>query len=605
MLVSAFLVLSIVAAVSLVAAVRRHRVAATKAIVALVSASSLSAIGFVSTASAGDLLGAGAPASQATLTVSNSATHFLAKQSVVLTARGGSGSGAVTFHVTGAKCVYKAATRTLSAATPTTCAVTATKAASRGYLSATSAAKTFVFAPLKLTITNTNRDGNVGAPIMVTADGGSAKGTLKFSVTGDGCTIDAVTGALNASALANCAVTASKVSGSKTNEKSAPATFTFIAPTVTHPDVATLTSVTGAVGAQIDDTANGLNYFIRQYYNSNDHWYGNYIDAGSTITLNWHVAGPNGLPMANAPVTLRSNLNYSSCTYLTTWNVASLNNHPGCYTPDPEGTLTGTTDMNGDVSFTITNTNDYTGNRPWDMTSVWGMEGNEGPYVWTDMLLQVGNDTYTGNPATQVNQATDRVDFIVIPHAPAPTVANPNVATLTSVTGTVGSQIDDTANGLNYFIRQYYNSNDHWYGNYIHAGATVTTTWHVVGADGLPLRNQAVTLRSNLNYSQCNYALTWDVASLNNHPGCYSPGTEGTLTGTTDANGDVTFTFTNTNTAPGSTPSDLTTTGGMETNEGSYPWTAMVLQVADNIYTGDPNSNIVLATDRVDFIVIP
>ena len=186
-------------------------------------------------------------------------------------------------------------------------------------------------------------------------------------------------------------------------------------PSFAHPDKAVLTSVTGLLSGTslIDDTVNGDNLFINAYYAPSDRWLLSYIPAGGTITLNWTVTGSNGQPLANTAVTLQDNLAYSSAQG-TTWSQSALNVNNGS---SPGGTISGTTNANGNVSFTITNTNSLSGTPPSDLASTSGAESNEGKYPWTCMILQVGNDVWTSSPASGVNEATDRVDFIVVPAA--------------------------------------------------------------------------------------------------------------------------------------------------------------------------------------------
>ena len=542
---------------------------------------------------------------QSALVLHSTSLSGVAGKPVTLSTTGGTGKGAVSYQATGSHCTITKTSLTASAMT--TCSVTATKAGLAGYANAISAPVVVTFIPATFQIINSQTNGTVGTPITVIAEGGSLTGTASYAVTGVGCTINASSGVLNASAAATCAVSATLKANGKVVATAPSVSFGFTVenPTVAHPDVATLTSVTGTRGAQINDTATGQVNFINQYFNHADHWYVNYLAAGATVVMNWHVNGSNGIPLANAAVTLHTNLDYS-CAAGVTWTTSSLNVYPGC-NGGSEGTLAGTTDANGNVSFTLVNTNLVGGSAPADMTTTAGVTANEGStFPWTDTLLQVTNDTYTGNPATQINQATDRVDFIVIPSSSkvdAPTVAHPDVATLTSVTGQQGSQIDDTTRGDSEFIYQYYNPTDHWYGNYISNGATVTMTWHVKGSNGQALPNAPVTLQSNLAYS-CANGVTWTTESLNVYPGC-NAGAQGSLAGITDANGNVTFHLTNTNTDTGTTPSDTTTGAGMEHNEATLSWTDMLLQVGNDVVSGNPSTEVNQATDRVDFLVLP
>ncbi len=551
---------------------------------------------------------------QAALKISTTPTTVVAGSSVKLATTGGTGTGVVTFTVTGSGCNYSTKTLVLTAAAPTTCSTVATKAGSGAYAAATSPAVTFTFVPKTFAITNTTLSGPVGTPITVTAKGGTATGTVNYGVTGTGCTIGLTSGVLNATQATSCAVTAIVISGGKTVATSAPVTFTFTFvdnPTVANPDVATLTSVTGATGNQIDDTVDGDNYFIKQYYNAGDHWYGYYIKNGAAVTLTWHVTGSNGQALANAPVSLLSNLAYS-CAKNLTWSTASLNVYAGCGN-GAQGTLSGTTDPSGNVSFTLTNTNNDTGSAPADTTTTAGMESNEGPFSWTDMVLQVGSDTYTGDPTSTVNQGTDRVDFIVIP-TPSTTpqtsanYQNPDVATMTSVTGIENAApLDDTTNGDNWFIDAYYSPGDHWNFSYVPEGGSITETWHVKSWKGTPLANATVTLMTAFAPGNSHWTATGIDGS-------------GNVAGTTDVNGNVTFTVKNTDTGVTTVPADLTKPDTALALEQGSPWTRMALvigtPVADNSGNGLQGSStdtitaassaikmVNQATDLVDFIV--
>jgi hypothetical protein len=177
-----------------------------------------------------------------------------------------------------------------------------------------------------------------------------------------------------------------------------------------------------------------------------------------------------------------------------------------------------------------------------------------------------------------------------------PTFQNPDVATMTSVTGGINATpIDDTANGDTYFIDQYYSTLDHWNFTYILPGASITETWHVNGSDGKPLANQAVTLEPDFSYG-----------------GLYgNTGTEtfwtpsGVLTGTTNADGNVTFNLTNNDTSATYVPADTTKASTGETAEAHTAWSRMALIVgSDTITSGTPATSVNEASDLVDFIVV-
>jgi len=372
-------------------------------------------------------------------------------------------------------------------------------------------------------------------------------------------------------------------------------------PTFAAPDTASLTAVSGIASAVLDNTVNGDNWFINSYYSPTDTWGLTYVDAGSTVSMTYHVNGSNGAPLANAAVSLVDNLDYSGSNG-TSWSDAGLNANPGWSGAFLGGTLAGTTDAQGNVTFTFTNTNASTGSCPSDMTTADGANANLGAYPWTRTVLQVGNDVITTAPATGTNEATPLVDLIVVPAGcgaaastgDAPTTANPDTATLVASSGLSHGPIDDTVNGDNWFIWQYFTPTDTWNEAYVDAGSTVSLTYHVTGSNGQALVGAPVTFNDNIPYSGA-HGTMWQESGLNTNPA-------GSISGTTDANGNVTFTIHNTNPSVGSCPSDMTTNSGAENNEGSHPWTRTYVLVGNDTTTGGANNG---ATPLLDLIVVP
>ena len=358
---------------------------------------------------------------------------------VVLTVKASGGQGgAITFNTDGAVCSINSATGALLAGAVGKCPVVATRAASGTFPSISSAPVTFTFGPgpqAAFTISNSVLAAQIGHSITVLTAGGSGPGSVSFTVKGTGCSIDAKTGVLSASSATTCVVTATK--GASASYKAAVAksvTFTFSTgipqvedPTFNTPDTATLTSITGIYNSSpLDNTAAvpaSYGNFINLYYESTDHWLLNYVKEGSTVTLTWHVTGSYGQVLANTPVTLNANLDYANSTGVA-WDKTSLNVYPPNNSGGPMGTLSGTTDANGNVTFTLVNTNSgVPGTLPTDITTASTAAKSEnsgagtGAYDWSRMDLQVGSDVITANPNTTVNQASSLVDIIVVPSA--------------------------------------------------------------------------------------------------------------------------------------------------------------------------------------------
>ncbi|NBV25713.1 MAG: hypothetical protein EBR99_00095, partial [Actinobacteria bacterium] len=172
---------------------------------------------YIITVAASNVVGRGKPAQtrllkpQPALKLSNTKFGGTAGTAVKLTATGGTGSGVLSFSVTGANCTLLGTS--LNATGLAQCVVTATKAASGSYGPAVSAPVTFTFAlatQAALKVSNSVKKGTVGTPLALTASGGSGSGLLSFSVTGSGCAINVQR--LTATKAGNCSVKATKAS---------------------------------------------------------------------------------------------------------------------------------------------------------------------------------------------------------------------------------------------------------------------------------------------------------------------------------------------------------------------------------------------------------
>jgi len=181
-------------------------------------------------ASAATVSSSSADVAQATLTIANTTLTANVGAAVGLTTSGGSGTGAITYSVTGTGCTVPGSSLIVTAAG--TCVVTATKAASTGFLAATSAPVSFsisdviqAVAQATLTIANTTLTANVGAVVPLTTSGGSGTGAITYSVTGTGCSGNGSN--LRASRPTTCVVTATKAASTGfLDATSAPVTFT-------------------------------------------------------------------------------------------------------------------------------------------------------------------------------------------------------------------------------------------------------------------------------------------------------------------------------------------------------------------------------------------
>ena len=356
-----------------------------------------------------------------------------------VTSTGGVGSGAISYDTTGGTCAINADSGLLLSYGMGFCPVTVSQAASGSHKAARSPVVNFYFGPGPqdpLNVSAGVAEVVPSATAFVYAVGGSGSGAVTYSLdssqaSGSQCVVDPVTGNVTDTGhvnSVNCWVTATKAASSgyisATASTSAEVTFSLGAAggsntaSFATPDEAFLTSVTNTSTAvtAVDDTAKGDLWFIDQYFSNPDHWLKYYVTGGSTVVLTWHVQDFSGNPIANKTVTLISNLGYS-CSHGVTWSESTLNPAPsGCKVGTPMGALTGTTDGNGDVTFTLHNTNATSITSSGDMTLVGSRTAESaGHDNWSRFVLQIGSEVVTANPNNSVNEASDVVDIILLP----------------------------------------------------------------------------------------------------------------------------------------------------------------------------------------------
>jgi hypothetical protein len=325
-------------------------------------------LGFTLLGAVGISQTAGATASSLGITTTPP-TNVVAGNLVTVTSSGGAGTGAVTYKVTGAHCAITATTGILSATDAASCVVKATKAASRGHVAVTSAAKTFVFA--------------ADAPTHTNYD--SAK-------------LVSVVGAPNASTLDGSTTDASCYDGSGPSATSVCGNSWFIA-------------------------SNFLGYQVASSSQA-DQWLFNYVHQGSIVQMTWHVTSSNGLALANTQVTLLTSYGTNSPAIYTSLSGAN---------PDQYGNLVGRTNSTGDVTFTLVAPRVNSGLiYPGDYTTAHPADSLESSNTYNRMMMVIGTLSSDTDPSQGhlknasgteivaagsgvVTQASDLADFILIP----------------------------------------------------------------------------------------------------------------------------------------------------------------------------------------------
>jgi hypothetical protein len=147
---------------------------------------------------------------------------------ITLTATGGSGGGALSYVVTStgtAGCSISSG-NVLSATTPGTCTVTATRAASTNYLVESSTATTVTIARRAQAALNVSTvTGDIFTGIIVSSSGGSGTGAVTYGVTTGTANCALTSGVVTARSVGTCLLTVSKAAD--TYYLSATETFTL------------------------------------------------------------------------------------------------------------------------------------------------------------------------------------------------------------------------------------------------------------------------------------------------------------------------------------------------------------------------------------------
>lgn len=171
---------------------------------------------------------------QEPLKITNPNSTINTSENVVLNLIGGSGTGAITYTVTGKYCAVSPI-GIVTATAPTNCSVSAKKAADKKYQITTSntIAITFLKPPLinqsPLRINNLNVTVSTGQAIELSLSGGSGSGTITYNVVGNGCNL--VGSSIISTIPTNCIISAVKKADVKyLSALSNTVVFTYIAP---------------------------------------------------------------------------------------------------------------------------------------------------------------------------------------------------------------------------------------------------------------------------------------------------------------------------------------------------------------------------------------
>ena len=277
---------------------------------------------------------------------------------------------------------------------------------------------------------------------------------------------------------------------------------------------------------------------------------------GSTISLTYLVTGPDGKPLANTDVSLRLGMPYSNSNAVV--QVDNVTTTGVDKPPMNQGLVTHKTGADGKVTF--------------DLKSLDPASAGEGqPANWNDPVpADLLNQLYTQILPQVTGQATDHATmsefhFYTPGKAPVvsggggtgPAAAGPSIR-LTSPMLTDSNSIHRGD------LEDLFSVQNKWYAKgigfhqvYAQAGSTIDLTYQAKDETGKALANTAIKLHVNKAYSNSTAHVTDGKTPTD--PTAAQGSDQALWTGTTDANGYVTFHVINTDAEGEATPATATT----------------------------------------------
>ena len=235
---------------------------------------------------------------------------------------------------------------------------------------------------------------------------------------------------------------------------------------------------------------------IREYRDADTKAYVKYLSARSTFSLTYKVTDANGAPMANTPVELIVNANYS-CSKATFTYGAAVIGRDDCGGKGETRLPKKNTDGNGDVTFVLTNTNVKGEAMPSSLSSpptvgvANEIASNIQPYVADkqgfDMLLvhfvePTGGVTLSGTATAAMTVDTKTPVTFNLKDAKGKAIAGVDVKFVADGVGTVGRTATTDADG----------NVSTWVNNYKDATGVQTVSATYVGSNGFAATTSTV-----------------------------------------------------------------------------------------------------------------
>jgi len=216
-----------------------------------------------------------------------------------------------------------------------------------------------------------------------------------------------------------------------------------------------------------------------------------------------------------------------------TYSDSNAHVHVGSsYSTGSQATVTGITNANGDVTFSLVSDDPSVTNTIYTQTAAYV----ESPTGDTMDMLDVN---FFNAPATPTPYPTGI--------APSNSITS---ATIRLVSPTIDqtNSLDGTSSAASWVASHWYAPGLRFYTHEEFVGSTITLTYHASNQDGLAIVNHPIYLSVNKICSGSNASFTSPSSANAIGPAinCLSAGA--TLSGVTNSSGNVTFTLTNTNT---------------------------------------------------------
>ena len=272
--------------------------------------------------------------------------------------------------------------------------------------------------------------------------------------------------------------------------------------------------------------------WVRAYISSGSKVFLNYLNAGGTLNLKYKVTNAdNGDALPITPVTLIVNAPWSCSN--ASFTIGDTVAGPDWCNGDGSTYVSGTTDSDGYVTFDVTNTNT-------------DAQAEARPAAFNAPSDKWAAGERKANIQITAGAAHEDIDILFThiiknPPAPVPLPANVNIRLASPVLD--GTNSYDASD----WVRAYISSGSKAILHYLNAGGTMNLKYQVTNADnGAVVADKPVTLIVNAPYACANASFT--VGSTTAGPDwCNGEGST-YVSGTTDAEGYVTFDVTNTNT---------------------------------------------------------